>query len=108
MADVKLNVDSAGFGSFEIDGVAIPDATRIEILAKAGEATQVVVHIGAVDVQGVDLTGASVKIGSTLLPSSLEVALQEYLNAKYVVAGAASISDRSARWNTGVVAGAAA
>lgn len=82
-AKVSIEVDGAGRGHVEVDGVRIPRVQSVTTRVVAGDQAAVSLTLAIAGTAQVEYAGASIQIDGVVMPESLEISLWRYLAKKY-------------------------
>ncbi|WP_287497966.1 hypothetical protein [Pandoraea sp. CB10b_02] len=83
IAKVSIEVDGAGRGHVDVDGVRIPRVQSVTTRVVAGDQAVVSLTLAIAGTAQVEYAGASVQIDGVVMPESLEISLWRYLAKKH-------------------------
>lgn len=83
-ADVKLDINGRGQGSVSVDGVDMSSmVSGLEVATFAGDVTKVTLHLTPVALKDFAIKDAAIEIKGSTIPSAVELALWQFLKAKF-------------------------
>ncbi|WP_063598207.1 hypothetical protein [Pandoraea pnomenusa] len=83
IAKVSIEVDGAGRGHVDVDGVRIPRVQSVTTRVVAGDQAVVSLTLAIAGTAQVEYAGASIQIDGVVMPESLEISLWRYLAKKH-------------------------
>ncbi|WP_447639552.1 hypothetical protein [Pandoraea norimbergensis] len=82
-AKVSIEVDAAGRGHVEVDGVRIPRVQSVTTSVVAGDKAAIALTLAIAGTTRVEYASASIQIDGVVMPEALEISLWRYLAKKY-------------------------